>query len=237
MGYASPSSRPFGRNDVSDPLVADPWFGSLAPTVQQRLRAAGTQVRFPAGAFLFRQGDVPSGFLGLVHGSVKISTLREDGREAILAVLRPGNWFGEGSMVDRFPRVHDATAAEACELLLVPPDTFEALMRDADFARAIALLASLHARAVFGMLEDATLRSTRAQVARRLQRLAGGFADQPPVQPELEITQDALAMMLGITRQTLALELKAMVTAGAITLGYGRIRIESFERLKALEAP
>ncbi|MET0348586.1 MAG: helix-turn-helix domain-containing protein [Rhizobacter sp.] len=51
------------------------------------------------------------------------------------------------------------------------------------------------------------------------------------------MTQDALAMMLGITRQTLALELKAMVTAGAITLGYGRIRIESFERLKALEAP
>lgn len=221
---------------MSDPLVADPWFGSLAPAVQRMLRAAGTPVRFPAGAFLFRQGDVPSGFLGLVHGSVKISTLREDGREAILAVLRPGNWFGEGSMVDRFPRVHDATAAEPCELLLVP-ETFDTLMHDADFARAIALLASLHARAVFGMLEDATLRSTRAQVARRLQRLAGGFAERGPDLHEIEITQDALAMMLGITRQTLALELKAMVAAGAITLGYGRIRIESFERLKALEAP
>ena len=222
---------------MSDPLVADPWFGSLAPAVRDKLRTAGTTVRFPAGAFLFRQGDVPSGFFGLVHGSVKISTLREDGREAILAVLRPGAWFAEGSMVDRYPRVHDATAVEACELLMVPPESFDTLMHDAGFARAIALLASLHARAVFGMLEDATLRSTRAQVARRLQRLAGGFADQPPVQPELEITQDALAMMLGITRQTLALELKAMVAAGAITLGYGRIRIESFDRLKALEAP
>ena len=225
------------KNEVRDPLMADPWFGSLGPAVQQRLRAAGTPVRFPAGAFLFRQGDVPTGFFGLVHGSVKISTLREDGREAILAVLRPGTWFAEGSMVDRFPRVHDATAAEPCELLMVPPETFDTLMHDADFARAIALLASLHARAVFGMLEDATLRSTRAQVARRLQRLVGEPARQPPDQHELEITQDALAMMLGITRQTLALELKAMVAAGAITLGYGRIRIESFDRLKALEAP
>lgn len=225
------------RHDWQERLAADPWFGALGVSEQQALLSAGTPVKFPAGAFLFRQGDVPGGFLGIVHGSVKISTLREDGREAILAVLRPGNWFGEGSMVDRLPRVHDATAAEACELLQVAPDTFEALMHDAAFARAIALLASLHARAVFGMLEDATLRSTRAQVARRLQRLAGGFAERGPDQRDIEVTQDALAMMLGITRQTLALELKAMVAAGAITLGYGRIHIESFEVLKALEAP
>ena len=59
-------------------------------------------------------------------------------------------------------------------------------------------------RSLYGMVEDATLRSTRARVARRLLLLARGDATQArDTRPVVPVSQEALAMMLGITRQTL----------------------------------
>jgi CRP-like cAMP-binding protein len=110
------------------------------------------------------------------------------------------------------------------------------MMRCNAFARAIASLEAMHTSLVFRMLEDATLHSTRARIARRLMGLSLGDTTTARVsQSKIPISQDTLAKMLGITRQTLSLELKAMVTAGAIALGYGRIDILSAEILKSFE--
>jgi CRP-like cAMP-binding protein len=88
-------------------------------------------------------------------------------------------------------------------------------------------------RSLYGMVEDATLRSTRARVARRLMLLARGDAtfarDARPVVP---VSQEALAMMLGVTRQTLSKELRMLVNAGTVRLGYGRIEIVDMRALE-----
>ena len=54
--------------------------------------------------------------------------------------------------------------------------------------------------------------------------------------PSVPVSQEALAMMLGITRQTLSKELKVLVEAGAVALGYGRIEIASVAALEKLGA-
>jgi CRP/FNR family cyclic AMP-dependent transcriptional regulator len=88
-------------------------------------------------------------------------------------------------------------------------------------------------RSLYGMVEDATLRSTRARVARRLLLLARGDATQArDPRPVVPVSQEALAMMLGLSRQTLSKELQGLAQAGAVVLGYGRILIESIERLR-----
>jgi CRP/FNR family cyclic AMP-dependent transcriptional regulator len=100
------------------------------------------------------------------------------------------------------------------------------------FSQAICRLLAARTRTLYGMVEDATLRSTSARVARRLLLLARGDATQAPdARPVVPVSQEALAMMLGITRQTLSRELKALAARGAISLGYGRIEIVSPERL------
>ncbi len=83
--------------------------------------AAAELIHLRRGAMVFRQGDpmhaAGGGFYGLVAGIIKISTLRHDGREAILAVLEPGNWFGEISADRRLaahPRCHRAGARSTC---------------------------------------------------------------------------------------------------------------------------
>jgi len=213
-------------------MSANPWFGALPLRERRAMLGAAELLRLRPGEMLFRQGDrVPPGkgaFYGLVAGSFKISSLREDGKEAILVVLEAGNWFGEISLIDQQPRTHDATAVAAAEVLALPRAAFDDLMKRHTFSQAICRMLAARTRSLYGMVEDATLRSTRARVARRLLLLAHGDATQAAdARPVVPVSQEALAMMLGITRQTLSKELKVLVELGAVVLGYGRIEVAS----------
>jgi CRP-like cAMP-binding protein len=218
-------------------MDVNPWFAGL-PSVDRRALLAGCErLRLAPGEMLFRQGDaVPAGtgaFYGVVSGGIKASSLREDGKEAILAVLEAGNWFGEISLIDRQPRTHDATALGEAEVLALPRAAFDRLMKRPAFALAVCRMLAGRVRSLYGMVEDATLRSTRARVARRLLLLARGDATQArEARPVVPVSQEALAMMLGLSRQTLSKELQGLQQAGAVQLGYGRIEIASAARLE-----
>ncbi|WP_414707561.1 Crp/Fnr family transcriptional regulator [Rhodoferax sp. UBA5149] len=220
--------------DIPPAMLANPWFGSLPKPNREALLVAGERLQVRAGEMLYRQGDASSGFFGVVSGSFKVSTLREDGKEGILAVLEAGNWFGEISLFDGLPRPHDVTALEPGEVLVVGRFAFEGLMRSHTFARAMSVLLSGRVRLLYSLVEDAMLRSISARVARRLLALARGDAtrarDSRSVVP---VSQEALAMMLGVTRQTLSKELKTLARDGVIAPGYGRIDILSQAALEA----
>jgi CRP-like cAMP-binding protein len=213
-------------------LGGNPWFAALPPADRKALVAACERVHLAAGEMLFRQGDaVPPGqgaFFGVVAGGIKASSLREDGKEAILVVLEVGNWFGEISLIDGQPRTHDATAVGDTEVLALPRPAFDRMMQRPAFALAVCRLLAGRVRSLYGMVEDATLRSTRARVARRLLLLARGDATQArDARPVVPVSQEALAMMLGVSRQTLSKELQQLAREGAIELGYGKIAIAS----------
>lgn len=234
-----PPSRPRISAPHRRALEANPWFASMSRTQREALLGAAELIHVRRGAMVFRQGDpvhvAGAGFYGLAAGTIKISTLRQDGREAILAVLEPGNWFGEISLIDGSPRTHDATALSALDLMVVPYEAFARQMQDAAFARAIAALLAARVRGLYGLMEDATLRGLRARVARRLMSLARGDVTQAPeVRRSVSLPQESLAMMLGVTRQTLSKELNAMAEEGVIALGYGRIELLSIDALQRL---
>lgn len=220
-------------------MEGNPWFTSMPRAQRDALVGAAELIHLRRGAMVFRQGDpvhaVGGGFYGLVAGTIKISSLRQDGREAILAVLEPGNWFGEITLIDGSPRTHDATALEALDLLVVPPEAFAQQMCDVVFANAVAAMLAARVRMLYGLTEDATLRSLRARVAHRLLVLARGDATQSlHLRRTLMLPQEALAMMLGVTRQTLSKELNALARDQLISLGYGRIELLSVDALQAL---
>jgi CRP/FNR family cyclic AMP-dependent transcriptional regulator len=218
-------------------MAANPWFAALPLGDRRAVIAASERHRFAPGEMLFRQGDaVPPGsgaFYGVVSGGIKASSLREDGKEAILVVLESGNWFGELSLIDRQPRTHDATAIGEVEVLALPRAAFDRLMQRPAFALGVCRMLAGRVRSLYGMVEDATLRSTRARVARRLLLLARGDATQARDSRALvPVSQEALAMMLGVSRQTLSKELQALAQEGAVGLGYGKIEIVSIARLR-----
>jgi len=117
----------------------------------------------------------------------------------------------------------------------VPPEAFAAQMQRLAFAQAIAVLLAARMRGLSGLMEDATLRGPRGRVAHRLLTLARGDATQSlDVRATVRLPQEALAMMLGITRQTLSRELAALARDGVLRLGYRRIEILSVDGLQAL---
>lgn len=223
----------YSTNDLLRILSTNVWFGTLPLTERKAMLAACERVHLKAGEMLYRKGDTQGAFFGVLQGILKVSTVGEDGREGILSVMEQGNWFGETTLLDRLPRPHDVTAVQDCELLAINAAAFERLMQRTAFARAIGALLCLRVRALYGLVEDAMLRSTRARVARRLLSLARGDATMAvQARASLVVSQEALAMMLGITRQTLSRELKYLVRAGVLTLGYGRIDILSLRELE-----
>jgi CRP/FNR family cyclic AMP-dependent transcriptional regulator len=222
--------------DTSEDMRTNQWFCAMPAAEQRALIQRSELIGLQPGEYLFRRGDTPSGFYGLKSGRLKACTLREDGKEAILAVIEAGNWFGQTSMTSREPRLRDVVAIEKSTAFVVRTPAFDELMQSQVFVRAIAELQSIHMNWLYRMVEDATLHSTRARIARRLLLLASGdVTTWPQSRKDITISQDTLAMMLGITRQTLSLELKAMAGKGAIALRYGRIEICSKDMLSSLQ--
>jgi CRP-like cAMP-binding protein len=129
------------------------------------------------------------------------------------------------------------TAVEETEVLVIAPAAFARLMRRNAFAYAMAVLMSVRTRALYGLVEDSMLRTTSTRVARRLLALTHGDATMAPdARASVAVSQEALAMMLGITRQTLSKELKVMARAGVLSLGYGRIEVLSLADLELCAA-
>jgi CRP-like cAMP-binding protein len=224
---------PYSKDQLLSTLSINPWFGALPLAERKLMLAAADLQHVRAGEMLYRKGDPVGGFYGVVQGAIKVSTLGEDGREGILSVLESGVWFGEASLVDGLPRPHDATAVRASEVLVISQSGFNRLMQRGAFARAIGRLLCGRLRALYGMVEDSMLRSTRTRIARRLLALVRGDATMSSdARASVNVSQEALAMMLGITRQTLSKELKVLAHAGVLSVGYGRIEIVSLPDLE-----
>jgi CRP/FNR family cyclic AMP-dependent transcriptional regulator len=220
-------------NEMLRGFSGNPWFNAMPLAERRALLGAADVLHLRTGEMLYRKGDMAGGFFGVLSGAFKVSTLGEDGREGILSVMEAGNWFGETTLLDGLPRPHDATALEPCTVLAISPAAFERLMQRSAFARAMAVLLCSRLRALYGMVEDAMLRSTRTRIARRLLSLARGDSTMAPqARASVAVSQEALAMMLGMTRQTLSKELKVLVRAGVLSLGYGRIDILSLPELE-----
>ena len=225
------------KDDLLVTLSRNPWFGALPLAERKAMLGAADRVPVRAGEMLYRKGDPVGGFIGVVHGAFKVSTVGEDGREGILSVVEAGNWFGEASLIDGLPRPHDVTAVQPSLVLVINPPAFNRLMQRSTFARAIGRLLCARVRALYGLVEDAMLRSTRTRIARRLLALSRGDATMASdARASVAVSQEALAMMLGITRQTLSKELKVLARTGVLTLGYGRIDIVSLAELEMLGA-
>jgi CRP/FNR family transcriptional regulator, cyclic AMP receptor protein len=214
------------------------WFASLSASHQAALLKVSRRWVLRDDQLVMTQGQSVrkrrDGLMVLVDGSLKIASTSAAGSEAILSFVQPGQWFGELALIDGLPRARDVRSVGVSEVLVVEPDAFAALMQDSSFAAQVTQLLSSRTRMLMGLVEDFAMRSARARAARRLLLLA--CDDDPyckPTRKEIHVSHEALASMLGMTRQTLAQQLKLLSQAGAIAQGYSRIVVTSIVVLMA----
>ncbi|WP_434457118.1 Crp/Fnr family transcriptional regulator [Stutzerimonas urumqiensis] len=216
-------------------LGAGLWFSQLAPDLQAVLLEIGELRSLAAGDVLFRRGDKPCGLYAVLKGAVRIGAVNRQGREAMLLRIEPPFWFGEIAVFDGQPRTHDATADVATQLLHLP---HAALLARIDAQprlwHALGLLMSQKLRMTFGALEEISLLPSSARLARRLAIIAAGYGETEGVRHRIRLSQEQLAQMLGLSRQTTNQLLKELEAQGTIRLAYGQIDILDLATLRRL---
>jgi len=184
------------------------------------LRGTKSVVQYGRGDSIFRQGDPCEFVLYIRTGGVKLSVLSRTGREAVVAVLGPGDFFGEGCLAGQSRRIGSATAITPSTILLVPKGRMAHLLRH-QHALSDRFISRMVARSI--QLEQDLIEqfvtSSEQRVARTLLRLARYGKQGKPVRLIPKVSQDTIAAMAGTTRSRVNVLLNQFHRQGFITRG------------------
>ena len=215
-------------------LETTPWFRGLPVELRDYLVSHATLITLEKGQFLYRRGDRSYGLYAVLGGALAIGTVGEDGKEALLAVLGPTAWIGEISLFDGLPRPNDVTAVSRTLLLHVPEPALQGLLDSTPrYWRDFALLMTQRLRVSFENAEAMTLLPAAQRVANRLLMIAGGYGGLNASQSRIRVSQDSLASMVSLSRQTTNQLLKNLENQRILSLKSGEIAILDFDRLRA----
>lgn len=169
------------------------------------LRRGRTPRDHRKGATIFRQGDSADAVFFVQRGKVKLTVLSRQGKQAVIALLGPGDFFGEGCLAGQPLRMATAVAlTDSAIIRLARPLMIRALRRRTPFAEVFtAHLLSRNIRMEEDLV-DQLFNSSEKRLARVLLLLANfGKAGRPePVVPR--ISQETLAEMVGTTRSRIS---------------------------------
>jgi CRP-like cAMP-binding protein len=166
---------------------------------------------------IFAQGDSAKHVMYLQKGSVKLSVLNTTGKEAVVAVLKPGDFFGEGCLAGQSIRMGSATSTVPTTVLVIEKDEMiRVLHAEHEFSdRFIAYMLSRNIR-VEEDLVDQLFNSTEKRLARALLLLARYGKNDEPQKILPKASQETLAEMVGTTRSRVNLFMNKFKKLGFI---------------------
>ena len=174
-------------------------------------------VEYRRAEVIFTQGDPCEHVLYIQSGGVKLSVLSSAGREAVVAMLGPGEFFGEGCLAGQSVRVGSATATTDSAVLLVDKDQMVGLLHEQHELsdRFIAHMLARNIR-IEEDLVDQLFNSSEKRLARTLLLLARYGKHDTPVRAVPTISQETLAEMVGTTRSRVNFFMKKFQRLGFI---------------------
>jgi len=215
-------------------LTQVPIFEHLEGKELEHLSSLLQARRYPKGEVIFHQGDVGTALFIIRKGQVAIRLSSPDGKEATLALLERGDFFGELALLDGEPRSTDAVAREETEVLSLQRESFHVFLASSPQV-ALGLLATMSrmVRRVTQLVHDATFLDARSRLVRVLLELARSQGQPGPegtVIPQ-KLTQLELANLCGLTRESTNKWLRFFVREGLLSYEGGQITLVQPERL------
>jgi len=217
MGALPTSLSAFVRSSIWAPTLGESGLAKVESEVFERI--------VPEGGMVCRKGAPVEYWVGIVEGLVKISNVSAEGKPVTFTGVRAGGWFGEGSVLRALPWGYDAVALRDCRVAFMPRATFYWLL-DTSIGFNRFLLEQLNERLslFIGMLESDRLLEPEARVARCLASLFN-----PRLYPgggrELQISQEEIGYLSGVSRQRVNRALQVLDRAGLLRLAYGGVTV------------
>jgi CRP-like cAMP-binding protein len=165
------------------------------------LEPHGKVVRFAKSQVIFSQGEVLSDVTYVKEGVVKLSVVSHQGKEAVIGLLGPGDFLGEGSVGDEPTYLATATTMTPCKVLIIPKEQMTRMLREqpAFSSRFISYILARKVR-IEQDLVDQLFNYTEKRLARALLLLAHYGAHEHPNTKLPHISQQTLANSIGTTR-------------------------------------
>ena len=190
----------------------------------------------PKGSVIFEKGDSGIGLIGVLAGSVKVSVSSLEGREVVLNIIRAGEIFGEIALLDGRPRTADATAMTDCELVVIERREFVTFLRgepDAMFKLMEILCDRL--RRTSDQVKDMTFLNLSVRLAKTLIGLTANTSAAGQ-KHKVRITQREIGQIVGRSRESINIQLRAWVRRGWLRLERGSVTVLAADKLAEVAA-
>jgi CRP/FNR family transcriptional regulator, cyclic AMP receptor protein len=186
-----------------------------------------TIIEFHKNQTVFSQGDVAETVFYIQSGKVKLTVMSEQGKEAIIAILEPGQFFGEGCMNGHSIRIATTTAMENCVITVITKAAMIAALQDEPkFSELfMAYLLTRNSRIEEDLI-DQLFNSSEKRLARLLLLLANFGKEGSPQPISTTVSQETLAEMIGTTRSRVSHFMNKFRKLGLISYN-GNIEVNS----------
>ena len=180
-----------------------------------------------------RIGKAPTYWFGVVQGLLKMSADNAQGDSFTYAGLSAGGWFGEGTVIKREPYRYNVQALRPSVVAGLPIDSFHRLLEQSiGFNRFVMNQLNERLGQFIAAREIDRMTNPDIRVARSLAALFNPVLF-PGVGEVLQITQQELAYLVGLSRQRVNVALQRLVTQGWIKLAYGGVRVLNLNALRS----
>lgn len=222
--------------DVVAALKRTTLFGGLDQRALGEIAGRTVQRRYRKGNVIFVQGEAGERCFVIASGMVKISAYHQDGREAVLAVLGPGDVLGELALFEQSPRSADASALEDAVLLSLDAQSLnEAILHHPEIGLALLHVLGLRLRQANESFQDIAFFDVPGRVARRLADLAdahGIDGAEGTTVIDIELSQESLAQMVGATRESVNKALALLKRRGLVARNGRRYIVSDVGKLR-----
>jgi len=160
---------------------------------------------FVEGDTIFVQGDEANGLYHIRSGKLKLTVLSKTGREAVIAMLSSGDFFGEGCLAGQLLRMATATAMTECSVICFPKSAVVTMLReDPYFSERLLSYMLTRTIRIEEDLVDQLFNSSEKRLARALLLLANFGKEGKPETVIPKVSQETLAEMVGTTRSRIS---------------------------------
>ena len=218
--------------NVEELLRSSLWGQSLTEEEMLKVLAGTSERSFSAGAFICAKGEPVDYWMGIINGLGKMASHWTTGKTTSLTGISSGGWFGEGSLLKKEPRRYDVMAIRETRVAFMNRSTFYWLM-DHSIPFNRYLIAQINERLgqFIGMIENERMLDTDARIARGLAALFNPVL-YPGTNRLLQISQEELGYLAGVSRQRANQALKVLEDAGLVRSEYGGINVLDLEGLR-----
>ena len=212
-------------------------FENLSEAELQAIITVSGRENLGAGETVFTTGSIGDAMYVIETGSLKISRIAPMGKERIIRLLGRGEVIGEMALFDDEPRSADAVTLEETVLIRIPKQEFLQLLEEIPSLaiRFLSVLAT-RLRRMNEKLEELTFLTARPRVARLLLEITEKATSERAevLTVPLRLTQEEMAALIGITRETVSRILSELQGLGVISIEERILHIKELDKLEAL---